>query len=218
MLSSKSLLLSFALASISLAAPTPQYTTSPSPSTLSAADLIAMDPVTASCPSTGDYADQCADATRAAPAISASFTKYNITTPGARAALIAIMLFESVSFRYNHFLGTGSPGQGTRNMQMARFNELYATQLFGAQAVADAKTSGTQDAVEDRVLALVQGDAESFASAAWFVTTQCQADVLDGLADGSSAGWDAYLTACIGTTHTAERDVSWTAAKKVLGV
>lgn len=104
-------------------------------------------------------------------------------------------------------------------MQMAPFNEKYATDLFGAEKVAAAKANpGEGVDPEDAVLKLVQGDEESFGSAAWFLTTQCQSSIMEGLASGSSAGWDAYLTNCVGTTHTSDRDASWTKAKEVLGV
>lgn len=100
-------------------------------------------------------------------------------------------------------------------MQMATYNEKYATDLFGAAAVAKAKEVGTQEAVEDRVLALVQGDEESFGSAAWLLKG-CDASIEEGLATGEMSGWDAYLTECIGTEHGEDRDVAWEKAKEVL--
>jgi hypothetical protein len=119
------------------------------------------------------------------------------------------MMFETESFKYskNHF--PGRPGQGTRNMQMANFNKLYAADLKGAAAanVADAD-----------VLGLLSDDNASFGSAAWYLTKQCDASIKKGLADGSMTGWDTYLTKCINTTHAPERDTAWTAAKKVLKI
>ncbi|KAL1603872.1 hypothetical protein SLS60_005464 [Paraconiothyrium brasiliense] len=215
MFSLRSLVLGCALLSTTaFALPTPQDS-SDTDCTITADDLTAIDNTTATCSSTGDFASECADAATAAPAISSAFSKYSITEPGVEAALIAIMLYESGSFKYNHnhFPAPGRPGQGTRNMQMAPFNEKYATALYGADKVAAAQAQGGEDAV----LALVQGDEDSFGSAAWFLTTQCDASIKDGLASGTSAGWDAYLTSCVGTTHTADRDVSWTKAKEVLG-
>lgn len=220
MVSTKSLLLTTALSLTTLArpTPTPDTTTSSACHTITAEQLIAIDPTTATCPGTGDFASECADASRAAPALTAAFSKYSIHDPATQAALIAIMLYESGSFKYNHnhFPAPGRPGQGTRNMQMAPFNEKYATELFGADAVANAKATGTEATPEDRVLALVQGDAESFGSAAWLLSG-CEQGVKDGLATGSMAGWDAYLTGCVGTTHTEDRDVAWAKAKEVLG-
>ena len=214
MVSTKSLLLT----TLARPTPTPDTTTTSTCHTITPEQLTAIDPTTASCSGTGDFASECADATRAAPALTAAFQKYSIHDPATQAALIAIMLYESGSFKYNHnhFPAPGRPGQGTRNMQMAPYNEKYATELFGAQAVANAKATGTQAAEEDRVLALVQGDAESFGSAAWLLSG-CEQGVKDGLATGSMDGWDKYLTQCVGTTHTADRDVAWAKAKEVLG-
>jgi hypothetical protein len=221
MLSTRSLVLGCALLSTTLALPTPQDSNADCPHEITAEDLTAIDAATATCSSTGTFASECADASRAAPAITSAFEKYDISSPGAQAALIAIMLFESGSFKYNHnhFPAPGRPGQGTRNMQMAPFNEKYATALFGAAKVSAAKAAPAagQDP-SDAVLALVNAsDEDSFGSAAWFLTTQCDPSIKDGLASGTAAGWDAYLTQCVGTTHDPARDPSWTAAKDVLG-
>ncbi|KAF1969023.1 hypothetical protein BU23DRAFT_558055 [Bimuria novae-zelandiae CBS 107.79] len=223
MVATKSIILGCALAlstaALALPAPVPQDSEPDNcPYTVTAEDLTAIDSKTESCDSNAAFAKECADATRAAPAITTSFKKYDISEPGVQAALIAIMLYESGSFKFNHnhYPEPGRPGQGTRNMQMSPFNEKYATDLFGADAVAQAQGAGG-DAALDAVLALVQGDEESFASAAWFLMTQCTADIKTGLASGSAEGWDAYLTKCVGTTHTEDRDPAWTAAKMVLG-
>jgi hypothetical protein len=66
--------------------------------------LTQIAPKTASCAG-AEFPGECADASRAAIAISNSFTKYDVKTNGQKAALIAIMLFESADFQYNknHF-------------------------------------------------------------------------------------------------------------------
>lgn len=209
MIFTRTFALAGALALSATAAPVAQVAPA-STCTLTAEKLIAIDPNTATCVG-AEFPLECADAARAAPAISASFKKYEIESKGAQAALIGIMLFESGSFKYNKNHFPGRPGQGTRNMQMLDFNKEYATSLFGAEKATAA--SGT-----DGVLGLVLGDEASFGSAAWFLNTKCPASIKAGLADGSSAGWIAYLTDCVGTEHTADRDVAWTAAKKALGI
>jgi hypothetical protein len=198
------------MTAVSKVSPTaaPQASTASAPSTgtasksLTPAMLIAMAPLTASC--TAAFA-QCADATRAAPAISKSFEKYGFKTPGEQAALIAIMLFESDNFKYNQPIAAVA-GKGTRNMQSEAFNKKYAADLKGGAVTGD-------------LMSVVNAsDDTSFGSAAWFLKTQCDASIAKGLQSGSMAGWDTYLTQCIGTTHAPARDVSWTAAKKALGV
>ncbi|KAF9735771.1 hypothetical protein PMIN04_001519 [Paraphaeosphaeria minitans] len=221
MYSTRSLIMGCALlsAALALALPTPQTTADAAHCGITAEQLTAMDPTTASC-SGAAFAAECADASTAAPAINSAFEKYSIHEPGVQAALIAIMLFESGSFKYNHnhYPAPGRPGQGTRNMQMAPFNEKYATDLFGAGAVAAARAAPNGQDPSDAMLALVNAkDEDSFGSAAWFLTTQCNASIKDGLATGSSAGWEAYLVDCVGTTHDPARDASWTKAKEVLG-
>ncbi|KAF2442095.1 hypothetical protein P171DRAFT_417006 [Karstenula rhodostoma CBS 690.94] len=222
MVSPRSLILGCALLTTTLALPTPQTTPTTSNHTcaITASDLTAIDPTTASCTSaSATFATECADATRAAPALTSAFAKYAIHSPNVQAALVALMLFESASFKYahNHFPAPGRPGQGTRNMQMAPFNEKYATDVFGADAVAAAK-AGAQGDSSDAVLALVNArDEDSFGSAAWFLTTQCEASIVEGLAAGTEAGWEAYLVDCVGTSHDTARDASWIKAKEVLG-
>jgi hypothetical protein len=192
----------------------------PTAASITAEQLIKIDPKTVTCDG-AEFAAECADAARAAPAISASFQKYGIETPGEQAALIAIMLFESGSFKYskNHFSPEGPrPGQGTRNMQMLPFNIKYAQDVLPAD-VATAATTAGGDAV---TTALNANDETSFGSAAWFLTKaqpdKCTQQIRDGLAAATKAGWDAYLTQCVGTSADPERDVSWTAALATLGV
>jgi hypothetical protein len=97
-------------------------------------------------------------------------------------------------------------------MAMPPFVEKYATAIAGADAVTQAKAAGGTAAL-DAVLALVNSDDEkSFGSAAWFVTTQCSADVRDGLVAGTADGWHKFLTDCVGTTLDPTRDTPWTAA------
>jgi len=164
--------------------------------------VLSAAPGAASCAG-APFPDECRTADQAAPHISNAFSKYGITTPAEQAALIALMLYESGEFKYNKNHFPGVPGQGTRNMQSPTFNSKYATDLFGAQAV-------TQAGSPTAVLNLVLGDAESFASAAWFVTTQCSATFRQGLQAGTQQGWESYLTNCIGTTVNADRNAYWT--------
>jgi len=83
---------------------------------LTADNLIAIAPTTASCDG-APFPDECADATAAATAINKAFETYKITSKGERAAIVAYELFESGNFKYkrNHFPEPGRPGQGTRS-------------------------------------------------------------------------------------------------------
>jgi len=174
--------------------------------TLTAATIEAISPSTSSC--TGaTFPDECRTATQAAPFIAQSFVKYSIQTPGEQAALLALMLYESGAFKYSRNHWPGVPGQGTRNMQSPAFNLQYAESLYPVATVQAAQAQGV-----DAVLALVNDDAGSFGSAAWFLSSQCSESVRQGLAAETAAGWQAYLTSCVGTTDTSDRDTLWTAA------
>ncbi|TRM65589.1 hypothetical protein BD626DRAFT_489245 [Schizophyllum amplum] len=180
------------------------------------AQLLTISPSADSCDG-AKYPDECRTAPQAAQPILDSFDQYNITSVNEQAALISLMMYESGDFKYNwgHFVSgetVHTPGKGTRNMQSATFNEAYARSLFPAEEVDAAKASGA----EDGVLELVSPDEYSFASAAWFITSQCTDAVRAGVQSGEQAGWETYLTDCIGTSVDQGRIDYWTKAKAAL--
>lgn len=213
----KNILLASAFALCAMAAPIPdcpdKHTNAVNTtSALTAAQLTAIAPTTASC-SGADFPDECANATQAATALNKAFDTYKITSVGEKVAIVAYELFESGDFKYkkNHY--PGRPGQGTRMMAMPDYVKKYATAVVGADAVSTAEAAGG-DAGLVAVLALVNSDDEkSFGSAAWFVSTQCTADVRAGLDAETVDGWHNFLTECVGTTLDPARDTPWTAAK-----
>ncbi|KAH7101428.1 hypothetical protein BKA62DRAFT_618935 [Auriculariales sp. MPI-PUGE-AT-0066] len=208
---------------------TPPVTETPPPSgsgeasgSFTVDQLLAIDSNTASCDG-APFAEECADATKAAPFIGASFDKYGITSAGEKAALISLILFETGSLKYdrNHFPEPGRPGQGTRNLMMWPGVYQYATTL--AETSAEAMSlAPSQDAagddVKNQVRALVLKDEFSFASAAWYYKTNCgdKQDIVDGLKAGTQAGWEQYITQCVFTTVTGDRQSSWQKALEVL--
>ncbi|EOA86347.1 hypothetical protein ACJQWK_06064 [Exserohilum turcicum] len=207
----KNIFLASALAACTLAAPVPDCNGGSNAGGLTAATLVTIAPKTQSC-SGADFPEECADATKAAAALNKAFATYKITAKGEQAAIVAYELFESGDFKYkkNHF--PGRPGQGTRMMAMPPFIEKYATSVAGADAVQQAKAKGG-DAGLVAVLDLVNSDDEkSFGSAAWFVSTQCSADVRAGLAAATEDGWTKFLTDCVGTTADPARNPAWVAA------
>ncbi|KAF2146554.1 uncharacterized protein K452DRAFT_282729 [Aplosporella prunicola CBS 121167] len=172
---------------------------------------------TKSCSSATQFANECRTASQAAPHILTSFEKYSITNANVKAAVLSLMLYESGEFKYNwgHFLAGGvshTPGKGTRNMQSAAYNEEYARSLFNANKVDTAKSVEGADGV----LKLVSEDQYSFASAAWFLATQCDASVRQGLQDGTQQGFEQYVSGCIGGTMDQSRLDYWNAAKSAL--
>ncbi|KAK5131768.1 hypothetical protein LTR08_000600 [Meristemomyces frigidus] len=182
--------------------------------TITASSITALDPSTCSC-ANAPVAGQCRTATEAAPEIAISFVNFAITTFGEQAALLALMLYESGAFKYSTNVYPGVPGQGTRDMQMPEVNSNYAEYLANVCTNCGITAAQVQQAEAEgptAVLDLVNTDEWGFGSAAWFLATQCDASIRDGLAAGTEAGWDAYLQQCIRTTVNDDRTQLWSAA------
>lgn len=221
-MSIKTILFASALALSAFAAPVPTECDgtgegATTKGALTVDQLVKIDPRTKACATGVDFADECRDASVAVPALNKAFETYKITSPAEQAALVAYELFESGGYKYshNHFPSPGRAGQGTRMMAMPPVVQEYATAIAGADAVTQALAAGG-DAGLEAVLALVNSDDEkSFASAAWFITAKCSADVRAGLQSGSEQGWHDFLTQCV-ETDPKGRDDLWNSAKSVL--
>ncbi|KAF2088115.1 hypothetical protein K490DRAFT_56133 [Saccharata proteae CBS 121410] len=191
---------------------TPTTLTTRTPSTsITAAQLLLIAPSSSTCANAA-IPSECRTATQAAPHISASFSRYQITSRRVQAALVATMVYESASFAYNtgHY-PSHVPGKGTRNMQSYKYNSLYANDLFGAQALEEAAAVGP-----DQVLALVTGDEASFGSAAWFLASQC-GGYRAVLREGTDEAYQSYLEDCVGTSWDGLRGSYYHAALEALG-
>jgi hypothetical protein len=162
---------------------------------ITASDLTKIAPDTASCDS-APFPEECATASVAAPNVAQSFGLFNINSFGAQAALVAIMLFESGDFKYskNHFPGVA--GQGTRNMQSPAFNAKYASWIAanGGDSSITAESVAAASNDPATLLSSINTDRWGFASAAWFLATQCGASQVQALSDGSQASFESYLT------------------------
>lgn len=100
-----------------------------------------------------------------------------------------------------------------RNMQSPAYNKKYASSIPALKDKA-AKVSDPAD-----LLDLLRGDETyDFGSGAWFLTTQCSKDVRAKLQKGDEAGWQMYISDCVGTSVTDERKEYWERAVKALGV
>lgn len=110
-------------------------------------------------------------------------------------------------------------------MQSAQFNLQYAASIpalapqvanltggAGAAANATALPPDTLNAIRELVLP----DRYSFASAAWFLTSQCSCDFQRGLKTGGLDGWKKYIEKCVSTEVTPERQASWEKAVEAL--
>jgi hypothetical protein len=185
-----------------------------------AAQILQIVPGAESC-ANAPAAGECGTAAQAAPYLIQAMLQYQIYHPAEMGALISLMGFETADFKYNVNHYPGRPGQGTRNMQMPNFNLMYAASI---PAVADKlkaiTTASTADGLStdqlNSMLDLVKVDEYTWASAAWFYSTQCSAAVKAELQKGTDAGWVGYL-GCVGVAESAERTAYWTRAKTAFG-
>ncbi|KAK1999175.1 hypothetical protein LX36DRAFT_492267 [Colletotrichum falcatum] len=182
--------------------------------------IMAVAPKSVSCYGVTDFPDECATADRAAKYLPAALQKYGIYRPGEIAGVLSLMAFETGDFRYNrnHFPAPGRPGQGTRNLQMPKYNLMYALSIpelkDKAAEIAAGATDGASlsDDQKNAILDLLLPDDYSWGSGPWFLATQCDQDVRDGLAAGTVKGFTLYME-CIGTSGTQDRVEYWARAK-----
>ncbi|TVY38360.1 hypothetical protein LSUB1_G003892 [Lachnellula subtilissima] len=211
------------LSSLVCAAAMPTYNgrpfnTSISRRGVSAADILLQIAPTSNTCSGAAFPTECATNVQAAPWLIAAMNKYNIIHPAETAAVLALIAFESGDFKYNtnHFPAPGRPGQGTRNLQMANYNLMYAKSIPELASKASAASASVQsDDQLNEIRALVLPDQYSWASGAWFLTTQC-ASARSAIQAGGDAGFAAYM-GCIGTGVTSDRKAYWDRANKAFG-
>lgn len=163
--------------------------------------------------------DECRTAKQAAPFITQGFYDHGIYDVKEMAAVISLMAFESGDFQYKRNAFPGRPGQGTANMQMAKFNLLYAQSIpelkekWGAvKTVEGASNSTLSDLLDD-----VTDDKYNFASGPWFLTTQCEPSVRKSLQKDIDAGFKEYMD-CVGVTIDEPRIKSIDLAKEAFGL
>lgn len=178
-----------------------------------AADIIKIiAPGSVSCPA-GE--SECRTADQAAEFLIGSMDQHGIHDTKEIAAVLSLMAFESVDFRYKHNVYPGRPGQGTANMQMANFNLMYAKSLDGVKdKVADIDSvDGLDPDKLNYILSLVQPDEFNFGSGPWFLTTQCPGDVREALRANIDSGFQRYM-GCVGVSVTEERKAYLDRAKQ----
>ncbi|KAJ5613104.1 hypothetical protein N7510_006298 [Penicillium lagena] len=185
----------------------------PRDATLTQAQVEAIAPKSNTC-ADAPAKDECATAKTAAKYTSQSFDTYDVTSKAEQAAIISLMAFESVDFKYNKNHFPGVPGQGTRNMQSPSYNKKYASSLPDLKDKIAKVASNPVDLLD----LLRDNHSYDFGSGAWFLTTQCSKEVRTALQTGGEEGWQRYISDCVGTSVTDERKEYWQRAIKALGV
>jgi hypothetical protein len=98
-------------------------------------------------------------------------------------------------------------------MQMPNWNQKYAASLPEISEQYEL----VKDSVEGVLDLLLKNDDHDFGSAAWFLATNCPAEVRAELQKGTDAGWERYITQRVHTTVTDERRKYWLGAREVMG-
>jgi len=176
----------------------------------SAVDLIlAALPATASCPAD---APECRTAAQAAPFLIEAMQRYELYTYPEIAAVIALVGFESVNFRYKHNIN--NPTQGTSNQMTQRFIVEYAQSI---PEIAPQVTAAAGDAA--KLVDILIDDKYNFGSGPWFLHTKCNADVRSALQTTPDQGWARYMRECVGVDpNQSGRQEVWASAKKAFGI
>lgn len=99
-------------------------------------------------------------------------------------------------------------------MQSFSFNLEYAKSLPSAVPLLPY-TQYTPKGVLDLLRAR---DIWDFGSAAWFLNTQCSEEVRLGLRTKGLVGWQSYITNCVGTEPTEDRQEYWIRAAHAFSV
>lgn len=159
----------------------------------------------------------CRTASQAAPFIALGMWEYRIFSTREMAAVVSLIAFESGDFQYKRNMFPGRPGQGTANMQMAKYNLMYAKQIEGVKdKVKDVQSvEGLSDDELNAILDLVTPDEYNFASGAWFLVSQCE-EVRQLLRDEPDKGYEAYMK-CVGVEVDEDRLAYWNRAKEAFG-
>ena len=100
--------------------------------TITEAQMIAIAPTSKNC-SNPPAEGECATAKQAAKYTSLSFETYNISSKAEQAAIIGLMAFESMDFKYNKNHFPGVPGQGSKYTHIPRkpcLKEEPVTDIF----------------------------------------------------------------------------------------
>ena len=105
-------------------------------------------------------------------------------------------------------------------MQSPEYNLKYAQWLASVCkncGITGAEVKKAQAEGPVKVLDLVNSDEWGFGSAAWFLSTQCDSSVKEGLKAGTEEGWNNYLSQCVGTSATVDRTATWRKAMALKG-
>ncbi|KAL7271379.1 hypothetical protein RUND412_005869 [Rhizina undulata] len=201
---------------------------------LSAAQILAAAPSSASCATPMFAANECVTAADAAPLINKAFQTYGFNTLGQKAALLGLMSLESVDFQanINHYPEPGRPGQGTKAMVMFNYIYEYAyaqpelqdqvLQLSGGQKLEGLTAnniSSVPDSTQSQIRALVLPNQYTFGSAPWYLasSSDCPTGTAASLSNSGYSGFTSYVSQCVGAGEaTSDRLAKWCAAVNAL--
>lgn len=134
------------------------------------------DPSMASGNSGGNAPAGCSTFDKAAPAILDSFKTWSLNSTGQRAAVVALMAYESSTFTYNVAVNKeqANQGKGTYNLQSGPDNVEYAQALAKIDHQFGQVTDKNPKAVRDK---LNSRDDWAFGSGAWYLSRSGNTDL-----------------------------------------
>jgi len=178
-----------------------------------------------SCSNTPFGASECSSASTAAKYLNSALKNYADTTLGRAAAVISLMTFESADFTANINHYPGRPGQGTKAMLNFPFIYAYAmaqpelsaqvVQLSGGVTLDTSNLDSVSPDTQMAIRSLVLPDNYTFGAASYYLKTNCPATG-DELSSGGLPAYQTYISTCVGTEFTPDRQAKWCAAVNAL--
>lgn len=225
------------LAGLASAAPTaalwPRADSSPAPAGYKGPKAVDLIEATMPDSKTCDLAKypQCTTAAEAAPYFIEAMSTYKIYDYWEIAAVVSLTAMESASLRYKQpAVESSDKGKGTSNMQSGAYNLKFAKSIPELASRVNEITGGSEtptDEQKSQVLKLVQANDYNFSTGAWFLATECQADIRQGIRAGTKQGWLDYVTKCVGVPQGtddaskrewAKREQYWNDAMTAFGL
>ncbi|KAJ2803145.1 hypothetical protein H4R20_003009 [Coemansia guatemalensis] len=167
----------------------------------------------------------CVLNSKAVDPINKALAKYKITRRSEVVAVLALMAFESGSWKYNINVSKNQPGQGTFAMMQypnvyAYAKYLYPSKVEDKWATLEADTNEDPDSEQmNKVREMVLNDDDSFGSGFWFLTNKVEGDYHNNdkkLRDGNPDDFKAYCLDGVQTGWDDTRNTVWEAVNKAI--
>lgn len=113
---------------------------SASPALITTNQFLAIAPKSSSC-ANPPAAGECATAAEAVPLINDAFARYQVESLGEQAALLSLMAFETLDFKYNRNHFPGVAGQGSTSPFYFLFFSCFILIIDGKRVICNIPPS-----------------------------------------------------------------------------